>query len=310
MTRISLVILFAGLAFSMVMPVSTGFFTFLSLRLSAASPDHVLPPQVLSADNPIICTPPKHGYDPYGHTDYYSFNVQSGIYTVVALLNLDTDVLDPDPMYFYLYSDEDYTQEVSTTALQPKIQKKATWRSLGFFIIDGSNLENEKPYYAGVCAVWGQLFIIEMENGKNSSMKILEGNNSVTGSFTDIEIIDAYQVYFESGFTYNITLDVPANISYDLFLSKGTRNEKAALASSHSEEHGIDESINSLIVNETGNYCIVITNPNCYQGSYTLDITGVEYVSETASFSTLAAIILPLALATVVVYRKRRYYDH
>jgi hypothetical protein len=267
---------------------------------------------VLSADTPILGTPPKHGYDAYGHTDYYSFNVQSGIYTVVALLNLDTDVLDPDPMYFYLYSDDNYTQEVSTTALQPRIQKKATWRSLGFFTIDGANLENEKPYYAGVLAVWGQRFIIEMENGKNTSMQILEVNKSVTSSFNDIEIIDAYQVYFESGFTYNITLDVPSNISYDLFLFKGTRNEKAALASSHSEEHGIDESINSLIVNDTGYYCIVITNPNFYQGSYTLDITGVEYVSETktASFSKLVAVILPLALVTLVVYRKRRYYDH
>ncbi|MFX0182011.1 MAG: hypothetical protein ACFE95_02920 [Candidatus Hodarchaeota archaeon] len=287
------------------------FFAFLSLPLSSAASE----PQALSANNPIIAIQPKPTSFPfhYTHTDNYSFNVQSGTYAVVAVLYLQSVIsLDVyNPLYFYLYSADDFTQTVSTTALQPRIMRKANWKSLGFFTIDGLNLDNDKPYSVGVKGSFGESFIIEMENGKNSSMQMLEVNTSVTSSFTDLEIIDAYQVYFESGFTYNITLDVPENISYDLFLSKGAMDEKTALASSLSDEHGRDESINSFIANETGYYCIMVTNPNCYQGSYTLDITGVEYVSnETASFSTLAVVILPLALATLVAFRKRRYFDH
>jgi hypothetical protein len=296
--------------FTLIICIPVLFFAFLSLPLSAASSE----PQALSANAPIMGRQPKPTSFPfhYTHTDNYSFNVQSGTYAVVAVLYLQSVIsLDVyNPLYFYLYSTDDFTQTVSTTALQPRIMRKANWRSLGFFTIDGSNLDNDKPYSVGVKGSFGESFIIEMENGKNSSMQMLDINTSVTSSFINDEILDAYQVYFESGFTYNITLDVPENISYDLFLSKGAMDEKTALASSLSDEHGIDESINSFTANETGYHCIVVTNPNCYQGSYTLDITGLEYVSETASFSTLAVVILPLALATLVAFRKRRYYDH
>ncbi|MFX0174086.1 MAG: hypothetical protein ACFE9L_19545 [Candidatus Hodarchaeota archaeon] len=101
-------------------------------------------------------------------------------------------------------------------------------------------------------------------------MRILEINSSVTAQI-ESEIFDVNQVYLEAGRIYNVTLTGSSTFSYDLYLSNGINLVYSCTAS-----WGANVSIVLYIPEETGYYCLVVTNPAWKNAEYELEIKQVK----------------------------------
>lgn len=232
-------------------------------------------PVVLSDDTLSVSSTQGEGDNEFN----YTFNVQPGKYAVIAVLHgIPNEDASSYRSFLSVFSDASYSQSVSYTefnAMNPKIDPK----NVKFFCINGINLENENSYYAQCgyidspgtpgykLKVW---YRIEIENGNNTGMRILDVNSSVTGEIKS-EIFDAYQVYLEADRAYNITLTGGSTSCYDLYLSNGS-----TLASSCITTWGANETIVSFIPEKTGYFCLIVTNPVWSNAEYELEIKRVK----------------------------------
>ncbi len=288
---------------------ASGFYCIVVTNAEHVAGDYTLSVGTLEDNNPE--------YSPaYAGSNYYTVPVQPGNYTVVGVYTSDSDGS------FDLYQDDAYTQAVT----QNHVWKK----SVGFHTIDGTSLTSVTPYYLMVSGV-GDGCYVEMENGESTGITKLNVNDTTSSSFSVSEVFDAYQIYLETGLTYNITLDVPGVNNFDLFLCHGFSalgTGKKPLGYSMNDVLGADESITSSGP-ASGFYCIVVTNTKHASGNYTLSIQGstigsstettsassgttsVPTTSETEPASTpysgLISVVIPCFLIVVVARKQRRH---
>ena len=164
------------------------------------------------------------------------------------------------------------------------------WREVGFFTIDGTAFSQVKSYYIHY-ETWysDRYYYLEMENGAGTGVSELSVNTPVDGTIIENEVIDAYQVNLDSTKYYDISLDVPTGVTFDLFLCYAISDEESAIASSHSDELGVEEKIESFQPDSSGYYCIVVTNPESTQsGDYILKVQESGAVPTTSKDTTTA----------------------
>ena len=301
----------------------SGYYCIVITNPDFTSGDYTLSIKELQDDEPV------HASSYLNYEVTYAVPVQPGNYSVMGIRTA------VDAGNFDLYTDAGYTDKISDVVIQFD-SDEIKWDEVGFFTIDGTGFSSETSYYLHARNFNNYLYV-EMENGMGTGMVDLDVNDSKSGSFSENEIFDAYQVYLEVGIYYNIVLDVAADKSFDLFLCYGISNEEDASASSHSNDLGVDETIDSYSPTATGYYCIVVTNPDETSGSYTLSIQGsaVAPTTETttttigtepatttttpaattsepttsgaAHFSGIVSVLIPFILAVVVIRKQRRH---
>ncbi|MFX1499574.1 MAG: hypothetical protein ACFFDH_01265 [Promethearchaeota archaeon] len=238
---------------------------FLILSILVLSTFAFFLPMVL-AQIPFVDDTPQYNVSPSGDDTLYSANVQPGNYTVVGFRAGP----GAGSQHAYLYSDIDMTIELQDTIILYE-DSDVTWQEVGFFTIDGTELGSATPYYLKYNEWHDAFHWAEMENGETTGMTLMNIGDEMTGSLDAMEVFDAYQVYLDADYTYNITLDVPATRTFDLYFCNGLNDEDNALAYSHSDTEGVDENIISPVPID-GYYCIVITNPDYSAGSYSLSV--------------------------------------
>jgi hypothetical protein len=234
----------------------------------------------------------------------YTFTAHPGRYTVVAVLHGEESD-DPTAYRSFIseFSDENYSSSVFYAEFNAR--QEFDPKNVKFHVIDGTDLENGTSYYVqcgwidSPGSTWRYKlqarYYIEIENGNNTGMRTLEVNSSVTSDIGN-EIFDAYQVYLEAGHAYNVTLTGGSTFSFDLYLTNGT-----TLASSCIAAWGANETIVSFIPEETGYFCIVVTNPMKFSGEYELEIKRtkpIELPPSTGKTSSEPSITTPTTPTT------------
>ncbi len=306
-------------SFTCSVPVS-GYYTIIVTNPNWTTGNYSLLVEELIGDSPVYSK--THMTSSSETKTIYSLPIQPGKYGIIGFRGGPGGCC-PE---VELYSDVSHTTLVSETGFRYR-DDTVSWDEVGFFTIDGTSLSTITSYYVNYVkgATDDYLHWVEIENGKNTGMKSLTVNETMDGSINDNEVFDAYQAYLETGNTYNFTLDVPGDKTFDLFLCYGTSNEENALYSSHSDNLGTDETITGFKPDVTGYYCVAVSNPDALQsGSYQLSIQGSTQVgtsettttsitttsepttSGTAPFSGLISIIVPFVLIIVVVRKQRR----
>ena len=237
-----------------------GYYCIVVTNPENSSGAYSLSVNILEDDDPgyVLC---------YDNFNIYAIQVQPGNYTVIGF-RAGPDAEDWQDADLY----DDITMDASLIDIRMWYRSTTiSYDEVGFFVIDGTGFGSVEDYYIKYDQWTGDYHWIEIENGENTGMKSLNIGDEVIGSFDAMEVIDAYQVYLESGKTYNITLTVPASNTFDLYLNDGLSDDDSAIAFSHSDTLGVDEYI-SHTISVAGYYCIVITNPNFSSGDYTLNI--------------------------------------
>ncbi len=173
-----------------------------------------------------------------------------------------------------LYEDLGHTIELLSTSAQYR-DSEIMWDEVAFLTFDATNLIQDKALFVQftTSSVNYVYHWIEIENGDGTGLQEISPGDTVNGGFTSNEVFDSYLISLESTKSYNISLTVPVDKTFDLFIGHGIFSETSADASSHSDSPGANEEISSFNPAYTGDYVIIVSNPDYSSGNYVLEIS-------------------------------------
>ena len=191
--------------------------------------------------------------------EHFEFNVDPENYAIFAVREVSSPQIGSDYLSFY-----DNPSQIGVPLYGLHVLDTfQAHRDLGFIVRSGHQLGESTSTYVKVQWIENYQYRVEIENDTNS----LELGETTLGSLNMDEIIDVYQVHLEAGITYNFTLNIGSIADFDLYLLYGDlASSKDYLAYSYT---GKDKQIFHC-PDETGYYCLVITNPAETNGNYNI----------------------------------------
>ena len=203
------------------------------------------------------------------------------------------------PNYGYtldLYDNPNYVSSLARTDSFPNYD-------FSFIAIDGNRLMTPTTYYPKVDNMApGYAYQLEIENGSLGGVQSLAFGVPVGGTFTSGELLDAFQIQLQTGFTYDITLSVPLGENFDLYAACGSIVTDQDSVASNSTVAGADERL-ILATTESAHCLILAVNKYAGSGAYTITVdaypedTGVGthlvYGPSAASSEELAMEVIP-----------------
>ncbi|MFQ5909444.1 MAG: S8 family serine peptidase, partial [Thermoplasmata archaeon] len=195
-----------------------------------------------------------------------------------------------------LYDNPNYISSLANTESYPDYD-------FSFIAVDGNRLGAPTTFYPKIDnMVPGYAYHLEIENGSLSGVLNLTFGVPLGGSFTSGELLDAYQIPLQTGFTYDVSLNVPIGSDFDLYAACGSIVTDADSVASNSSLAGADERL-ILATTESAQCLILAVNKFSGSGTYTVTVdaypedsgatTHLIYGPTTASTEELAMEVIP-----------------
>ncbi|MEE8183600.1 MAG: fibronectin type III domain-containing protein [Thermoplasmata archaeon] len=195
-----------------------------------------------------------------------------------------------------LYDNPNYVSSLAHTESYPDYD-------FSFVAVDGNRLAIPTTYYPKVDNMAPKYaYHLEIENGSVAGVQNLVFGVPMGGTFTSGELLDAYQIQLQTGFTYDVTLNVPVGEDFDLYAACGSIVTDQDSVASNSTVAGADERL-ILATTESAHCLIMAVNKFSSSGAYTMTVnaypedTGVgthlAYGPSAASSEELAMEIIP-----------------
>jgi predicted phage tail protein len=195
-----------------------------------------------------------------------------------------------------LYDNQNYISSLSHTESYPD-------DDFSFIAVDGNRLPMLTTYYPKIDNLEpGYAYQLEIENGSLSGMNDLVFGVPFSSSFTSNDLLDAYQISLQTGFTYDVTLDVPGGEIFDLYVACGSIVTDDDSVASNSSFAGFDERL--IFATTESAHCLILAVNKFYgSGPYTITVnilpedegarTHLMYGPSTASSEELAMEVIP-----------------
>ncbi|MFQ6107035.1 MAG: fibronectin type III domain-containing protein [Thermoplasmata archaeon] len=209
-----------------------------------------------------------------------------------------------------LYDNPNYVSSLAHTESYPDYD-------FSFIAIDGNRLGSQATYYPKVDNMApGYAYHLEIENGSLSGVQNLAIGVPFGGSFMSGELMDAYQVQLQTGFTYDVRLEVPPGDDFDLYSACGSIVTDQDAIASNSTTSGADERL-IFATTESADCLILAVNRFASSGVYTITVdsyaedsgaaTHLTYGPLTASSEELAMEVIPDHYGLVAVKSVSHY---
>jgi hypothetical protein len=203
-----------------------------------------------------------------------------------------------------IYDNPNYVSSLAHTESFPDFD-------FSFIAVDGNRLAVPATYYPKVDNTAPQYaYHLEIENGSLSGVQPLVFGVPVGGAFTSGELLDAYQIQLQTGYTYDIRLSVPVGQDFDLHAACGPVITDQDSVASNSTVAGTDERL--LLAMTEDAFCLILAvNRFSGSGAYTLRVDSypedggvaahLMYGPTVASSEELAMDVIPDHYALVAV---------
>lgn len=195
-----------------------------------------------------------------------------------------------------MYDNPNYVSSLAHTESYPDYD-------FSFVAVDGNRLMTPTTYYPKVNNMApNYAYHLEIENGSLAGVQDLIFGVPMPGTFTSGELLDAYQIQLQTGFTYDLTLSVPVGGDFDLYAACGSIVTDQDSVASNSTVAGADERL-ILATTESAHCLILAVNKFSDSGAYTVTVnaypedtgigTHLAYGPSSASSEELAMEVIP-----------------